>query len=242
MGRGHSSPTAEDFFRTDTVAGLSWRAEKLKKSRGQKSFWEEGSSTLFSHFENTLQHTSVLRLHLFSIALQSFYGNVPPGLHSLCITECLIWFLQSSIMNWQNRLVCCPHILSISLQLWFCSPVISQDWQLEGLDFPLWKLLCSQATGPSNDGKLCLWHVNYGAKYSRAAVYHFSRLNISLIRGFVRCIRFLLTHTISHNSTNKILKYTIIQIYKIYTLANIFFEFTLQEMLLYKVIHFFLSS
>lgn len=80
--------------------------------------WEKRLSTLFCHFENTLLRTSVLRLHSFCTALQSFYENVPPGLHSLCITECLIWFLQPSIMNGQNGLVCCPHILPISLQLW----------------------------------------------------------------------------------------------------------------------------
>lgn len=38
------------------------------------------------------------------------------------------------------------------------------SWQLQGLAFSPWKLLCSQATGLYNDWKLCLWHVNDGAE------------------------------------------------------------------------------
>ena len=153
--------SAEVFFNNHTLP--------LKGRKGVwdwRAFSRRGTRCIIQPFwKHTLLHTSVLRLHRFCTPLQSFfYKNLPPGLHSLCITECLIWFLHPSIMNGQNGLVCCPHILPISLQLWFCSSVISQAWQLKGLDFPPWKLLCSQATGPSNDGKLCLWHVNYGAK------------------------------------------------------------------------------
>lgn len=67
-------------------------------------------------------------------------------------------------MNGQNRPIGCLHIFSVYQQFGFCSTVISQASQLKGLDFPPWKLLSSQATGLSNDGKLCLWHVSYGAK------------------------------------------------------------------------------
>lgn len=73
-----------------------------------------------------------------------FYGNLPPGLHYSMLD--LISTMQHN--KWRNGLVCCPHILPTSL-------------------LPLRPgciRLCSQTTGPSNDGKWCLWPVSYGAE------------------------------------------------------------------------------
>lgn len=75
MDGGHSSPAARVFFRTgDTNAGFVSRARRRR---------ELG-------IEFSRKGTSFLRLHLLCNAWQSFYENVPPGLHSLCITESLI--------------------------------------------------------------------------------------------------------------------------------------------------------
>lgn len=97
----------------------------------------------------------------------------------------------------------------------------------------VWIFLLGSSCAPRQQVPLMMGNYACGTsimvqKYSQAAVYHFLRLSISLISY----CRFLPTHSISHNSTNKILS-------KKYTPANIFFEFTLQELLLNKMIHFF---
>lgn len=92
---------------------LCLKGRKVKRVRDWRVFevrdWQHYSPIL-----KTLYSTSVLRLHLFCTALQSFYEDVPPGLHSLCITKCLI--LQPSIMNGQKDLfvVCifCSYLCS----------------------------------------------------------------------------------------------------------------------------------
>lgn len=77
-----SSPAVKVFSRTGTIAGFVSRAG-MQRQLGIKRL-----GILFSHFESTLLHKSILRLHLFCTSLQSFfYENVPPGLNSLCITE-----------------------------------------------------------------------------------------------------------------------------------------------------------
>lgn len=71
-----------------------------------------GPGTLFSNFESTFCPCITREV---ALTLQRFYENIPPGLHSLCKTERLMWFIQPSIMSGQNALVCCPHILPVRI-------------------------------------------------------------------------------------------------------------------------------
>lgn len=50
------------------------------------------------------KNTLIISLEV-ALILPSVFENVPPVPHSLCITECLIWFLRPSRMNGQNGLV-----------------------------------------------------------------------------------------------------------------------------------------
>lgn len=91
-----------------------------------------------------------------------------------------------------------------------------------------WIFLLGSSCAPRQQVPLMMGNFACGTsimvqKYSRAAVYPFLRLSISLIRGFLCYCSPPPTHSISHNSTNKILSIK-------YTPANIFSEFTLQEL------------
>lgn len=70
------------FFWTGTIAGVISRTKRHTElnTKGFFFFEKRDNDTLFNCFQTTVLHT-VLRLHLFSIALQQFYENVPPGLH-----------------------------------------------------------------------------------------------------------------------------------------------------------------
>lgn len=87
------------LFISSSSFGASLKSKKLMGVGIEEFLKRWGPVLLLGHFKNTLLHKSVLRLHLFFTALQILYDSVPPGLHSLYVTEWLIQFLPPSIMN-----------------------------------------------------------------------------------------------------------------------------------------------
>lgn len=108
-------------------------------------------------------------------------------------------------MNRQERLVCRPHFCP-----YLCSRDCASPLSLRPGSLRAWIFLLGSSCAPGQQVHLMMGNYACGMsimeeKHSRAAVYHFWRLSVSLIRGFLCYCRFIPTRSTPHNSINEIL-------------------------------------
>lgn len=125
--------------------------------------------------------------------------------------------------------------------LYLCSSDSAALLSLRPGSLRAWIFLLGSSCAPRQQVPLMMGNYACGTsimvqKYSRAAAYHFLRLSMSLIRGFLCYCWSPPTRSISHNSTNKILsnKNTHQLIFSQSSLCNNYFSVKLQIVFLYS--------
>lgn len=143
--------------------------------------------TLFSHFENTLLRASVLRLLLLSTPWQC--SSRSAFIMHNTILDVIYTTQHNEFTKWFVAHIFYPYLCSYD----FAALLSHRPGSLTAR----WKLLCSQATGLSNDGQLCLWHVNYGANILKSGCVSFFEVSTFFCEKVFCAIGYLSPLTVS---------------------------------------------